>query len=49
MNKENKIIQNNSVGVVEPQVFTFDSFKLENGEKFGPVTLVYETYGSLNK
>lgn len=49
MNKENKIIQNNSVGIVEPQVFTFDSFKLETGEKFGPVTLVYETYGSLNK
>jgi len=49
MNKENKIIQNNSVGIVKAQVFTFDSLKLESGEKFGPITLAYETYGSLNK
>ena len=49
MNKENKIIQNNSVGTVKTQTFTFDSFKLESGEKFGPVILAYETYGVLNK
>jgi len=49
MNKENKIIQNNSVGIVKTQVFTFDSFKLESGEKLGPVSLAYETYGVLNK
>ena len=47
MNKENKIIQN--IGIVKTQVFTFDSLKLESGEKFGPVTLAYETYGVLNK
>ncbi|MFA5287666.1 MAG: homoserine O-acetyltransferase [Candidatus Omnitrophota bacterium] len=49
MTKENKIIKNNSLGIVETQSFTFDSLKLESGEKFGPVTLVYETYGALNK
>jgi homoserine O-acetyltransferase len=49
MNKENKIIQGNSVGIVKPQVFTFDTLKLESGEKFGPVSLAYETYGVLNK
>jgi len=49
MNKENKIIQENSVGIVKTQTFIFDSLNLENGEKFGPVTLAYETYGVLNK
>jgi len=49
MNKENKIIQNNSVGSVKTQTFAFDSLKLDSGEKFGPVTLAYETYGVLNK
>jgi len=49
MNKEKKIIQNNSVGIVKTQTFTFDSIELESGEKFGPVTLAYETYGFLNK
>lgn len=49
MNKENKITQNNSVGIVKTQSFTFDTLKLESGEKFGPVSLAYETYGILNK
>ncbi len=49
MNKEKKIIQNNNVGIVKTQTFTFDTLKLESGERFGPVTLVYETYGVLNK
>ncbi len=49
MTKEKKIIQNDSVGIVETQTFAFDSLKLESGEKFGPITLTYETYGSLNK
>ena len=49
MNKDKKIIQNDKVGIVQTQVFTFDSLKLESGEKFGPVTLAYETYGTLNK
>jgi len=48
MTKEKKIVKNNSVGIVQTQTFTFDSLKLESGEKFGPVTLVYETYGLLN-
>jgi homoserine O-acetyltransferase len=48
MNKENKI-KNDSVGLVKTQEFTFDSLKLESGEKFGPVTLAFETYGALNK
>ncbi|MDD5505300.1 MAG: homoserine O-acetyltransferase [Candidatus Omnitrophica bacterium] len=49
MNKENKIIQNNSVGSVKTQTFTFDFLKLDSGERFGPVSLAYETYGVLNK
>jgi len=49
MNKDKKIIKNNSVGLVKTQEFTFESLKLESGEKFGPVTLAYETYGTLNK
>jgi homoserine O-acetyltransferase/O-succinyltransferase len=49
MNKENKIIKNESVGIVQAQAFTFDTLKLESGEKFGPVSLVYETYGVLNQ
>ena len=40
-----------SVGVVEKQVFTFaeppHEMTLENGSKLGPVTIAYETYGSL--
>jgi homoserine O-acetyltransferase len=49
MNKEKKANQNNSVGIVKGQTFTFDALKLESGEKFGPVSLAYETYGVLNK
>ena len=48
MNKEKKIIKNESVGLVKTQEFTFDALKLQSGEKFGPVSLAYETYGSLN-
>ena len=49
MNREKKIILNEKVGIVKTHSFTFDAFKLESGEKFGPVTLAYETYGTLNK
>jgi homoserine O-acetyltransferase len=49
MNKEKIITENKSVGSVKTQEFTFDALKLESGEKFGPVTLAYETYGTLNK
>jgi homoserine O-acetyltransferase/O-succinyltransferase len=48
MTKDKRIVQA-SIGTVQTQAFTFDSLKLEGGEKFGPVTLAYETYGSLNK
>jgi homoserine O-acetyltransferase/O-succinyltransferase len=40
------------LGLVETKYFTFanppDEFKLESSEKLGPVTLAYETYGTLN-
>ena len=41
-----------SVGIVETKYFTFaeqpDELILESGEKIGPITLAYETYGKLN-
>lgn len=41
-----------SVGVVEKKFFHFahppDEFIFENGEKLGPLTIAYETYGELN-
>lgn len=49
MNKEKIALQRDSAGFVWPQYFTFDRLMLENGERFGPITLAYETYGSLNK
>ncbi len=45
--------QENSVGIVETKYFTFakapDEMLLESGQKLGPITLAYETYGELNK
>ncbi|MCE5300568.1 MAG: homoserine O-acetyltransferase [Spirochaetia bacterium] len=42
-----------SVGIVKTQYFTFaeapNEFILERGGRLGPVTLAYETYGTLNK
>jgi homoserine O-acetyltransferase len=47
-----KATQNNSLGMVETAYFTFaeesDRLELVSGKKIGPVTLAYETYGSLN-
>lgn len=41
-----------SVGIVQTEYFTFaeppHELRLENGEKLGPVTLAYETYGQPN-
>jgi homoserine O-acetyltransferase len=45
--------KSNSVGVVETRYFTFaghpKEMELESGEKLGPITLAYETYGKLNR
>jgi len=42
-----------SVGKVEKQFFTFaqppDEMMLDSGAKLGPITLAYETYGTLNR
>ena len=41
-----------NIGIVETQHYTFadppSELELESGEKFGPITLAYETYGKLN-
>jgi homoserine O-acetyltransferase/O-succinyltransferase len=49
MTKEKIRPPEDSVGVVQTQYYTFDGLVLESQEKFGPVTLAYETYGSLNE
>jgi homoserine O-acetyltransferase len=50
---KNEKINDHSIGVVETQYYTFAKsdrkHKLESGEKLGPVTIAYETYGKLNK
>ena len=42
-----------SIGIVETKYFTFanppNELTLESGEKLGPITLAYETYGKLNE
>ncbi|MHB8994779.1 MAG: homoserine O-acetyltransferase MetX [Armatimonadota bacterium] len=45
-------METGSVGIVETQYFTFgeepNELVLANGQKLGPITLAYETYGELN-
>ena len=42
-----------TIGIVETKYLTFaplpDDMVLESGERLGPITLAYETYGSLNE
>ena len=48
---QNGSTASNSVGLIEPQTFTFaedEPFCLESGAALSPVTLAYETYGRLN-
>jgi homoserine O-acetyltransferase len=48
-----KIKKEKSVGIVKTEYYTFayppNELILESGEKLGPITLAYETYGRLNK
>lgn len=46
------MVDEGSVGIVETQFYTFaeppNEMVLEGGAKLGPITLAYETYGTLN-
>ena len=37
------------VGIVEQKYYTFDGITLDSGDFFGPITVAYETYGTLNE
>lgn len=47
------VVDQGSVGIVETKYHTFayppDKFALDNGQKLGPITVAYETYGELNE
>ncbi|MCX5782065.1 MAG: homoserine O-acetyltransferase [Elusimicrobia bacterium] len=54
MEKKNLVNpEDKNIGIVETKYVTFDDpadqLVLESGQKFGPITLAYETYGKLNK
>ena len=38
-----------NIGIVEQQFYTFDGIDMDCGEFFGPITVAYETYGTLNE
>lgn len=42
------IATKNSVGLVKTQYFTFNELTFRSGRSLGPITLAYETYGTLN-
>ena len=46
-------MQKGSVGIVETKTFTFahppDEMALDSGERLGPITIAYETYGVLSE
>jgi homoserine O-acetyltransferase len=46
-------LKKQSIGIVETKYFTFaappDEMVLESGQKLGPITLAYETYGELDQ
>jgi homoserine O-acetyltransferase/O-succinyltransferase len=45
----NKSFKNKNIGIVKTHYFTSNKpLRLESGEKLGPITLSYETYGELN-
>jgi homoserine O-acetyltransferase/O-succinyltransferase len=45
--------QSSSIGLADPKFFTFaeppNELVLESGERLGPITMAYETYGQLNE
>ncbi len=47
------LVNEKNVGIVKTEYFTFaeppNQMVLESGERLGPITLAYETYGKLNK
>lgn len=51
--RRNMVKRDRNLGIVETQYYTFAypsfEFELESGERFGPITLAYETYGKLNR